>query len=89
MQERLLLRHMANRNLANGGDPVTCEHEELINAVWDQPHHGPGDVTHLVSSLRRKVDRGHERPLIRTVVGMGYRLGDVEDEFGGLAREGR
>jgi two-component system OmpR family response regulator len=62
----------------------------IAEKVWDAMYEPASNVIEVhVASLRRKVDRGHERPLIRTVVGMGYRLGDVEDEFGGLAREGR
>jgi two-component system OmpR family response regulator len=48
----------------------------LLEGVWDY-HFDPGtnviDV-HL-SRLRKKIDEGHERPLLHTVRGVGYRIG--------------
>ena len=53
----------------------------IAQKVWDinfEPSSNVIDV--CISSLRKKVDRDFDRPLIHTVVGMGYRLGEAEDE---------
>lgn len=50
---------------------------QIGERVWDielEPTSNVIDV--YVSSLRKKIDRFHERPLIHTVKGAGYRFGD-------------
>jgi len=43
--------------------------------VWDMDFEYSGNVIEVyVSTLRRKIDKGFERPLIHTVVGAGYML---------------
>ena len=49
----------------------------LLEAVWDTTHDpGTNTVDCYVSYLRAKVDKGHERPLLHTVRGVGYVLED-------------
>jgi DNA-binding response OmpR family regulator len=44
--------------------------------VWDMNFEPSSNVIDVyVSSLRKKIDRGFERPLIHTVIGAGYRFG--------------
>ena len=53
----------------------------IAQKVWDinfEPSSNVIDV--CISSLRKKVDRGFDRPLIHTVVGMGYRFGEPEED---------
>jgi len=59
--------------MANAGQVVT--RTMLLEAVWDyrfDPNTNVIDVH--ISRLRNKVDRGHARPLIHTVRGVGYAL---------------
>ncbi|MEL0209021.1 MAG: response regulator transcription factor [Novosphingobium sp.] len=48
----------------------------LLEGVWDY-HFDPGTnvIDVHVSRLRKKIDEGHDRPLLHTVRGAGYRLG--------------
>ncbi|MFZ5704746.1 MAG: winged helix-turn-helix domain-containing protein [Pseudomonadota bacterium] len=48
----------------------------LLEGVWDY-HFDPGTnvIDVHVSRLRKKIDEGHARPLLHTVRGSGYRLG--------------
>jgi DNA-binding response OmpR family regulator len=51
----------------------------IAQKVWDinfEPSSNVIDV--CISSLRKKVDRGFDQPMIHTVVGMGYRFGTPE-----------
>lgn len=50
----------------------------LLEGVWDY-HFDPGTnvVDVHLSRLRKKVDEGAERPLLHTVRGAGYRLGEA------------
>lgn len=53
----------------------------IAQKVWDinfEPSSNVIDV--CISSLRKKVDKEFDRPLIHTVVGMGYRFGEPEQE---------
>lgn len=53
----------------------------IAQKVWDinfEPSSNVIDV--CISSLRKKVDRDFESPLIHTVVGMGYRFGPPEQD---------
>ncbi len=52
----------------------------IAQKVWDinfEPSTNLIDV--YVSSLRKKIDKDYGRPLIHTVVGMGYRFGAAEE----------
>ena len=49
----------------------------LLEAVWDYHFDPQTNVIDVhVSRLRQKIDAGYERPLLQTVRGVGYRLGD-------------
>jgi DNA-binding response OmpR family regulator len=51
----------------------------ITQKVWDINYEPATNVIDVyVSSLRKKIDRDFERPLIHTVVGMGYRFGEQE-----------
>ena len=52
----------------------------IAQKVWDM-HYEPSSnvIDKYVSALRKKIDEGHARPLIHTVVGTGYRLGHSDD----------
>lgn len=70
-QEFTLLRYLAE----NTGRVLS--RTRILERVWDM-HHDPGTniVDVYISYLRQKVDRGHDRPLIHTVRGVGYLLED-------------
>ena len=54
----------------------------IAQKVWDINYEPSSNVIDVyVSSLRKKLDRDFDRPLIHTVVGAGYRFGEPEDEF--------
>jgi two-component system OmpR family response regulator len=48
----------------------------LLEGVWDY-HFDPGTnvIDVHISRLRKKIDDGHDRPMLHTVRGAGYRLG--------------
>ena len=49
----------------------------LLEAVWDYHFDPQTNVIDVhVSRLRQKIDHGFDRPLLHTVRGVGYRLGD-------------
>jgi two-component system, OmpR family, response regulator len=49
----------------------------LLEHVWDYHFDPQTNVIDVhVSRLRAKIDRGHARPLLHTVRGVGYRLGE-------------
>jgi DNA-binding response OmpR family regulator len=54
----------------------TVSRAEIIEQVW---HAHNGSITNVVdvyiNYLRRKIDTGSERPLIRTIRGIGYQIG--------------
>jgi DNA-binding response OmpR family regulator len=56
---------------------TTVSKQELLNHVWGDNDAADFNVVQVyVSSLRRKVDRAGEPPLIETVRGVGYRMRD-------------
>lgn len=62
--------------MRNGGRPVT--RASIIEHVWDIHFDSLSNVVEVhVNSLRNKIDRGFDRPLIRTIRGVGYVLGDT------------
>lgn len=60
--------------LRHAGQVVT--RTMLLEGVWDY-HFDPGTnvIDVHISRLRKKIDEGHDRPLLHTVRGAGYRLG--------------
>jgi DNA-binding response OmpR family regulator len=51
----------------------------IAQKVWDMNYEPQSNVIDVyISALRRKIDRDFGRPLIHTVVGMGYRFGEPE-----------
>lgn len=62
--------------LRNAGQVVT--RTMLLENVWDYHFDPQTNVIDVhISRLRQKVDKGHERALIQTVRGAGYRLSDA------------
>jgi len=52
----------------------------IIDHVWDQSFDGATNIVDVyVRHLRSKVDDGHNRKLIRTVRGVGYKISDETD----------
>ncbi len=61
--------------LRNEGRVVT--RSQILDHVWGYDYSPDSNLVDVyVTYLRRKVDRGHKRSLIRTVRGAGYALGD-------------
>lgn len=51
----------------------------LLDHVWQYDFGGSDNVLDVyISYLRQKVDKGHARPLIHTVRGVGFRLADED-----------
>lgn len=74
-QAHRLIRHMVERNVASGGAPALCTHEELMNAVWaDEPMHTREELAKLVWELRKKLEPFDAGGLIENERGRGYRL---------------
>lgn len=74
--EHKLLRYMDQKNKLNNNVPVMCNYDELISAIWDDIYsHTPNDVNHIISALRKKIEKDHKKPLILTNIrGLGYRF---------------
>ena len=48
----------------------------IIDAVWDFDFDPGSNVVDVyINYLRRKIDSGHDRTLIRTIRGVGYQIG--------------
>ncbi|KKL91927.1 hypothetical protein LCGC14_1889780, partial [marine sediment metagenome] len=61
--------------MRNEGRVVT--RTQILDHVWGYDFAPDSNLVDVyVTYLRRKVDRGHDRRLIRTVRGAGYALGD-------------
>ena len=74
-QAHRLIRYMVERNLAAGGSPALCTHDELMHAVWEnEPMHNRVELARLVWELRRKLERFNARDLIENERRLGYRL---------------
>lgn len=55
--------------------------QSISEKVWDMNYEPSSNVIDVfISSLRRKMDRDFERPLIHTVIGAGYRFGIMDEE---------
>jgi DNA-binding winged helix-turn-helix (wHTH) protein len=74
--ERSFIRYMAMRNQENNNQPVICNYEGLIEAIWGDPFgHSPNEVTWLGWSIRRKIEADSGEPrFLKTVKGVGYLL---------------
>ena len=73
--KELAVLELLMRNADRVVDRTTIAHK-----VWDMNYEPSSNlIDKYVSSLRQKIDRGHERPLIQTVVGTGYRLGERDE----------
>jgi two-component system, OmpR family, copper resistance phosphate regulon response regulator CusR len=60
--------------MRHAGQPVA--RSAIIEQVWKTTLHTTTNVVDVyINYLRRKVDSGHEHPLIRTIRGIGYQIG--------------
>jgi len=85
-QAHRLVRHMVERNVASGGAPALCTHEELMHAVWaDEPMHTREELAKLVWELRKKLEPFDAAHLIENERGRGYRLRTCPPAVGGDA----
>ena len=85
-QAHRLIRHMVERNVASGGAPALCTHEELMHAVWaDEPMHTREELAKLVWELRKKLEPFDAGGLIENERGRGYRLRTCPPQVGGQA----
>lgn len=75
-QERSLIHHMAQRNHVNNDEPIVCNYEELIPAIWTESFgHTTNEVSSLVWGIRDKIERDSGEPqFLKTVKGKGYLL---------------
>jgi pSer/pThr/pTyr-binding forkhead associated (FHA) protein len=75
-KERSLIHYMAERNQGNNNQPVVCEYQELITAIWsDSFGHTNNDVTNLIWFIRQKVESDPGEPeFLKTEKGRGYSL---------------
>jgi two-component system copper resistance phosphate regulon response regulator CusR len=56
----------------------TLSRSMIVEKIWDQSFEGLTNIVDVyVGHLRRKVDDGHDKKLIRTIRGLGYML-DIE-----------
>ncbi|MBX2967003.1 MAG: response regulator transcription factor [Cyclobacteriaceae bacterium] len=54
---------------------------DILENVWDINHDlGTNVVDVYINYVRKKIDHGHDTPLIKTVVGMGYTIKDINRE---------
>jgi len=52
-----------------------CTREEILQHVWGYEHDPLTNIVDVyIGYVRRKIDRGFDPPLLRTVVGVGYKL---------------
>ena len=62
--------------MRHAGRPVTKA--LIIEHVWDIHFDSVSNVVEVhINSRRNKIDKGHERPLIKTVRGVGYMMADT------------
>jgi DNA-binding winged helix-turn-helix (wHTH) protein len=74
-QAHRLVRYMVERNVAIGGSPALCTHDELMEAVWaDEPMHTRVELAKLVWELRKKLEPFDAEHLIENERRLGYRL---------------
>ena len=59
---------------------IVLSREKIEDHVWNFDYEGGTNVVDVyISYLRKKIDDGHEKKLIRTVRGVGYMLKDEDD----------
>jgi DNA-binding winged helix-turn-helix (wHTH) protein len=74
-QAHRLVRYMVERNVAIGGTPALCTHDELMEAVWaDEPMHTRVELAKLFWELRKKLEPFDAEHLIENERRLGYRL---------------
>ncbi len=76
-QERCLIDYMSRKNKQNNNQPVICEHDELIQAVWRNDTFGRDrkTVNHLVWRIKNKIELDSGEPqFLKTIRGRGYLL---------------
>jgi two-component system, OmpR family, copper resistance phosphate regulon response regulator CusR len=62
--------------MRHAGQPVT--RAAIVEQVWKLNHDTMTNVVDVyINYLRRKIDTGYERALIRTIRGVGYQIGGV------------
>ena len=72
-----LIRFMAQKNLARGGEPTPCRFLEMIDAVWGDESYGkePKHINHLVWQIRKKIETDPSNPqYIKNLPADGYIL---------------
>jgi two-component system OmpR family response regulator len=70
-REFLLLEHL----MRHAGQVVT--RSMLLEAAWDYDFEPRGNIIDMhVHRLRQKIDHGFAHPLIRTILGSGYAIGE-------------
>ena len=77
-----LIGHMSDRNADNGGDPVVCTVEELLEAVWGDSEEWdkyrpptPDNLRDLVLSVRKAIEPDASPPaILENQRGVGYKL---------------
>jgi len=61
--------------------PRVISREEIQREVWrDEPPDSDSLRSHLYI-LRKAIDRGHDTPLLQTIPGMGFRIGEHPSAF--------
>jgi two-component system copper resistance phosphate regulon response regulator CusR len=77
---RLRSKEMALLEVLMRNADRVVDRATIAEKVWDM-HYEPSSnvIDKYVSVLRKKIDEGHEHPLIHTVVGTGYRLGAADE----------
>ena len=76
-QERCLIDYISSKNHQNNNQPVICEYDELIQAVWQNDTFGRDRkaINHLVWRIRDKIELDSGEPqFLKTIKGRGYRL---------------
>ncbi len=75
-KERSLIHYMAQRNQANNNQPMVCDYQELIKAIWSDSFGRTGnDVTNLIWFIRQKIESDSGEPkFLKTEKGRGYSL---------------
>lgn len=80
-QVNVMLRYMAQKNLDNQGEPIVCEYQELISAVWGTESDAEGRTALEINGLARDIRKlfaeysdKTDAELLVTVRRLGYLL---------------
>ena len=77
---RLRAKELAMLELLLRNADRVVDRATIAQKVWDMNFEPSSNVIDkYVSSLRKKIDQGRAQPLIHTVVGTGYRLGQPDE----------